>query len=94
MSVIRLGNPAIPVKITETGTYLAKVHHIWQGARRYAKSHGYKTVETYGVMGVAPFRKKAVGAWLGYLGVPYKEPIHFHELFDNKFSWAAEWAIG
>ncbi len=55
MSVIRLGNPAIPVKLTETGTYLAKLEHIWQAARTFAKQNGYKVVETYGVMGVAPF---------------------------------------
>lgn len=55
MSIIKLGNPAIPVKITETGTYLAKLEHVWQAARRYAKRNGYRIVETYGVMGVAPF---------------------------------------
>jgi hypothetical protein len=55
MSVIRLGSPAIPVKITQYGTCLAKLEHVWQVARRYAKRNGYKVVETYGVMGVAPF---------------------------------------
>lgn len=55
MSVIRLGNPPIPVKITERGTCIAKLKHVWQAARRYAKRKGYKVVETYGVMGVAPF---------------------------------------
>jgi hypothetical protein len=55
MKAIRLGNPAIPVKITEAGTCLAKLEHVWQAARRYAKQQGYKVVETYGVMGVAPF---------------------------------------
>ncbi len=55
MSIIRLGSPAIPVQITEYGTYLAKLEHIWQAARRYARQNGYKVVETYGVMGVAPF---------------------------------------
>ena len=94
MSVIRLGNPAIPVKITETGTCLAKLDHIWQAARRFAKQNGYKVVETYGVMGVASFQKSAVAAWLTYLKVPHKEPIHFLEIIDNKFSWAAEWSIG
>ncbi len=94
MSVIRLGNPAVPVKITETGTHLAKLEHIWQAARRYARQNGYKVVETYGVMGVAPFQKFAVAAWLGYLEVPYQEPIHLSEIFDNKFSWMAEWTIG
>lgn len=93
MSIIRLGNPAIPVKITEYGTQIAKLEHIWRAARRYAKERGYKVVETYGVMGVAPFQKFAVSAWLTYLQVPHKSPIHFHEIFDNKFSWMAEWTI-
>ena len=94
MSVIKLGSPAIPVKLTEYGTRLAKLNHIWQGARRYAKQNGYKVVETYGVMGVAPFQKFAVGAWLALLQVPHQEPIHFHEIFDNKFAWVAEWSSG
>lgn len=94
MRVIRLGSPAIPVKLTEYGTYLAKLEHIWKAARRYAKQNGYKIVETYGVMGVAPFQKFAVSAWLGYLQVPYKQPLHFQEVFDNKFSWVAEWSSG
>ncbi len=55
MSVIQLGNPPIPVKITETGTCLAKLEHVWHAARKYAKRRGYKVVETYGVIGVAPF---------------------------------------
>lgn len=94
MSIIRLGSPAIPVKITDYGTYLAKLEDIWRAARRYAKQHGYKVVESYGVMGVAPFQTFAVSAWLGYLQVPHKGPIHFHEIFDNKLSWVAEWTIG
>jgi hypothetical protein len=55
MSVIRLDSPAIPVKITESGTCLAKLEHVWQAARRFARKNGYKVVETYGVIGVAPF---------------------------------------
>ena len=55
MSIIKLGNPAVPVNITEYGTCLAKLEHVWQAARHYAKRHGYKVVETYGVMGIAPF---------------------------------------
>ena len=55
MKVIRLGNPPIPVKMTETGTCLAKLEHVWQAARRYARRNGYNVIETYGVMGVAPF---------------------------------------
>lgn len=55
MSIIRLGNPAVPVKVTEYGTYLAKLEHIFRAARRYAKRNGYNVIETYGVVGVAPF---------------------------------------
>ena len=55
MSVISLGSPAIPVKITGQGTCLAKLEHVWQAARRYARQNGYKVVETYGVVDVAPF---------------------------------------
>ncbi len=55
MNIVKLGDPAIPVKLTETGTFIAKLEHVWQAGRRYAKRHGYKVVETYGVMGVAPF---------------------------------------
>ena len=53
--IIRLGNPAIPVKVTEQGTFITKLEHVWRAARLYAKRRGYKVVETYGVMGVAPF---------------------------------------
>ena len=94
MSVIKLGSPAIPVKLTEYGTCFAKLSHIWLAARRYAKHNDYKVVETYGVMGVAPFQKFAVAAWLTYLKVPHKQPIELYEFFDNKFSWAAEWSSG
>ena len=55
MSIIRLGSPAIPVKITDTGTCLAKPEHVWQAGRRYANRNGCKVVETYGVIGIAPF---------------------------------------
>ncbi len=94
MSVIRLGNPAIPVKLTESGTYIAKLDHIWRAAREFAKLNGYKVMEMYGVVGVAPFIERTVAAWLGYLQVPCREPIHFYEIFDKKFSWVAEWSSG
>ncbi len=55
MDIIRLGSPAIPVKVTEQGTFIVKLEHIWRAARTFARINGYKTVETYGVMGVAPF---------------------------------------
>lgn len=55
MSIIRLGSPAVPVKITEYGTCLAKLEHVWQAGRRYAKQKGYQVIETYGVVSIAPF---------------------------------------
>lgn len=55
MSVIRLGDPPIPVKITERGTCLCKLEHVFQAARRYAVRNNYEIVESYGVVGVAPF---------------------------------------
>ncbi len=94
MSIIKLGNPAIPVKLTKSGTYIAKLEHIWRAARTFAKQNGYQVMELYGVVGVAPFLTKTVAAWLGYLQVPYREPIHFYEIIDNKFSWVAEWSSG
>jgi hypothetical protein len=50
--IIRLGNPAIPVKVTEQGTFIAKLEHVWRAARIYAKRNSYNVIETYGV---APF---------------------------------------
>jgi hypothetical protein len=55
MSIIKLGSHVLPVKILTNGKCLAKLEHIWQAARRYAKRNGYKIVESYGVVGVAPF---------------------------------------
>lgn len=55
MNIIKLGDPPIPVKVTEQGTFIAKLEHIWQAARRYARRNGYKVIESYGVVGVAPF---------------------------------------
>lgn len=55
MSVIRLGSPAFPAKVTEFGTFVCKLEHVWQAAGRYAKRNGYNVVESYGVIGVAPF---------------------------------------
>lgn len=94
MSVISLGSPAIPVTITDTGTCLAKLDDIWQAARVYAERNGYKIVETYGVMGVAPFQKHAVTAWLGYLKVPFDEPVEVYQTgSDHEFVWVAEWMV-
>ena len=55
MGIIKLGQPAIPVKLLDNGTCLAKLEHLWQAARRYAKKHELKISESYGVIGVAPF---------------------------------------
>lgn len=54
-NVIKLGNPSIPVKILDNGECLGKLEHLWQAARRYAKRNSYNVIESYGVVGVAPF---------------------------------------
>ena len=91
--IIRLGLPAFPVKITEHGTFIAKLEHVWQAARRYAKRNGYKIVETYGVIGVAPFWGYAAGAWFTYLKVPFDEPLELYQLDDKRSSWMVEWIV-
>ena len=53
--IIRLGSPAIPVKVTDEGTFICKLEYVWRAARQYAKRRGYNVVKTYGVIGVAPF---------------------------------------
>jgi hypothetical protein len=53
MSVVLIGDPPFPAKEME-GRMMAKVEHIWQSARRYAKQHGYQYTSSYGVVGVAP----------------------------------------
>jgi hypothetical protein len=55
MSIIKLGKPLIPVKIGSDGACLAKLEHLWQSGRRYAKIHKLEVSESYGVIGVAPF---------------------------------------
>ncbi len=92
--VIRLGNPAIPVKITEFGTYIAKLDHIWRAARTYAKHNNYKLLEMYGVIGVAPFSQDKVETWLGYLNIPYRLPVEVYQLYDRDLTWIAEWNSG
>ena len=94
MSDIRLGDPSIPVEVTEHGTCIARLEDIWQGARRYAERYGYKVMEDYGVMGVAPFIPKRAKAWLGYLKVPFDEPVEVYQLHRAKeSSWVAEWSV-
>ena len=93
-NVVRLGNPAIPVKITEYGTCLAKLDHIWRAARMYAKRNNYKLLEMYGVIGVVPFCNDKVGAWFGYLKVPYRPPLEVYQLYDKDLTWIAEWTVG
>jgi hypothetical protein len=53
--IIKLGNPPLSVKLLANGKGLAKLEHLWQAARRFAKQRGYKVIESYGVVGVAPF---------------------------------------
>lgn len=55
MSIIKLGNPPLPVKLLANGRGLAKLEHLWQAARRFARRRGYKVIESYGVVGVASF---------------------------------------
>lgn len=55
MSIIRLGSPSVPIKITIHGSCLSKLEYVWQAARKFAKRYGYKVNETYGVVDVAPF---------------------------------------
>jgi hypothetical protein len=55
MSIIKLGNPSIPVKINSNGSCFAKLEHLWQAGRRYAKINNLEVSESYGVIGVAPF---------------------------------------
>ena len=43
--VLRLGHPAIPVGITQYGTQVAKLDHIWRAARTYARQNNYKLLE-------------------------------------------------
>jgi len=68
--------------MTDYGTCIAKLEHVWRAARQYARVNGYKVMETYGVIGVAPFQEHAVGAWLGYLQVPHKPPVEVIRLYD------------
>ncbi len=91
--VIRLGDPAIPVKVCEYGTYVAKLDHIWRAARNYAKRNDYKLLELYGVIGVAPFCEDKVGAWLTYLNIPHRLPVEVYQLYDKDLTWIAEWSI-
>ncbi|MEK7724786.1 MAG: hypothetical protein AAB336_10585 [Acidobacteriota bacterium] len=55
MSIIKLGSPPFPVKINSDGSCFAKLEHLWQAARRYAKKNNLEISESYGVIGVAPF---------------------------------------
>jgi hypothetical protein len=55
MSIIKLGNPKIPVKVNSEGSCFAKLEHLWQAGRRYARLNNLEISESYGVVGVAPF---------------------------------------
>lgn len=52
--VIKLGIPPFPAALTENGTFLAKIEHVWHSARRYALLNGYEYINSFGVVGVAP----------------------------------------
>lgn len=93
MSSKRLGNPSIPVFVSEYETYVANLEDIWDAARRYAEINRYKVMEGYGVMGVAPFIPSRAKIWLGYLNVPYDEPVEVYQKNESESSWVAEWAV-
>ena len=44
-------------------------------------------------MGVAPFIPKRAKIWLGYLQVPYDEPVEVYQEDENEDSWLAEWTV-
>ena len=52
--ILKLGDPPFPAKQTEDGRFIAKLEHVWHAARRYAKRHGYKYDDSYGVINIAP----------------------------------------
>lgn len=52
--IVRIGDPAFPAKLIDDGRWLAKIEHVWQAARRYAKKHDYHYDSSYGVTSVAP----------------------------------------
>ena len=94
MSDIRLGNPSIPVSVSDEGTCVANLTDIWQAARKYAKKNNYKVMKDYGVMGVAPFIPERAKVWLGYLQVPFDEPIEIYKQKEDDYStWVAEWMV-
>jgi hypothetical protein len=53
MSVQVIGNPPFPAAKLER-RMIAKVEHVWQSARRWAKQNGYQYTSSYGVIDVAP----------------------------------------
>lgn len=94
MDEIRLGKPSIPVFFTEEGTCLARLEDIWQAARVYADQKGYKVMEDFGVMGVAPFIPERAKDWLGYLNIPFDEPVEvYQQNEEDESSWVAEWMV-
>jgi hypothetical protein len=52
--IVTVGDPPFPAALTEAGTMLAKMEHVWHAARRYAKRHGHRYDQSYGVVDVAP----------------------------------------
>jgi hypothetical protein len=52
-AVVLVGDPPFPAK-EHDGRMFAKLEHIWNAARRYAKRHGHRYVDSFGVEGVAP----------------------------------------
>lgn len=52
VGVIKLGNPPFPVKVCEDGKLIAKIEHLWQSVRRWAKANDYEYTSSYGVIGI------------------------------------------
>ncbi len=94
MSKIRLGSPSIPVFFTDEGTCIARLEDIWDGAREFAKIHNYNVIEGFGVMGVAPFIPERASVWLGYLKVPFDNPVEIYKQNEtDESTWVAEWMV-
>jgi hypothetical protein len=84
---------AIPVKVTEQGTFIAKLEHVLRAARINAKSHRYSVVGTYGMIGRCSILRFCRSGWFTYLKVPFDPPVELYQLNNKESSWLAEWSI-
>lgn len=74
-----LGRPSIPVSVTMQGTCIAKLEDIWEVVRQFVRIYNYKVMEDYGVMGVAPFIPERAKVLLGYIKIPFDEPVGVYQ---------------